>query len=377
MTSEDWIPVCRPHLWGREESYLREALTRTWISGHSPEVTRFEAAFAERLGSRHAVAVSSGTAALHLALKAVDIGPGDEVIVPDFSMIAPVFAVLYTGATPVPVGMDSTWNLCPEAVESAISPRTRAILVVHTYGHPAQMDRILALAEARGLPVIEDAAEALGATYRGHNAGTMGLIGCFSFYANKAITTGEGGMVVTDVAEIAERICSLRNLAFGTAPETRFVHKELAYNYRMGGLQAALGLAQLEFLEESVRAREQVAARYRILLEDIEQLEMPPHATDVRHSYWVFGVLLRAGASIRRSELQDALSKRKIETRGFFSPVRDQPVIQRMRMPLESETIAARDTRMVAANGFYLPSYPGIADNDLHRVAHALRDLVH
>jgi perosamine synthetase len=351
MTSDARIPVFQPHLWGREEMYVRQALTQTWLSGQSPEVARFEAAFADRLGTRHALAVSSGTAAVHLALRAIEIGPGDEVIVPDFSMIAPVFAVLYTGATPVPVGPDSTWNLSPEAVEAAITPRTRAILVVHTYGHPAQMNPILAMADARGLPVIEDAAEALGATYRGRKTGTMGIIGCFSFYANKAITTGN------DL-------------------ESRFLHTDLAYNYRMGGLQAALGLAQLEFLEESVRARERVADRYRGLLAGLEELEMPPHADDVRHSYWVFGVLVRPGAAVRRRELQEALGGRGIETRRVFSPVRDQPVLERMGVRGESPSPSRCDARTLSENGFYLPSYPGITDDDLQTVARAIRELV-
>jgi perosamine synthetase len=259
---DGFVPVSRPHIWGDEKLNLCQAIDGGWISSRGPFLDEFEDRFAEKIGTRYAVAASSGTAAVHLALSVLDLDKNDEVIVPDFTMISPVLGVLACGAIPVPVDADETWNMDVERIERAITDRTRAIVVVHTYGHPARIDRIMEIARRNNLRVVEDAAEALGARVSGQPVGSFGDLAIFSFYANKVLTTGEGGMVVTNDLELCERVRSKRNLCFGADEETRFIHDDIGFNYRMTNLQAAVGLAQLQHLDEAVAAKMAIAGEY-------------------------------------------------------------------------------------------------------------------
>jgi perosamine synthetase len=362
------IPVGRPFLWGNELEHIRDALSGGWISSRGPVVEAFEEQFGRRLGKIHALAVSSGTAAVHLALESLRIGPGDEVIVPDFCMIAPIFAVMYCGAIPVPVDVDETWNLAPAAVAAAITSRTRAILVVHNYGHPAAIHKISEIAQSSGVPIVEDAAEALGAAVAGRSAGSFGAVTCCSFYANKLITTGEGGMVMTDDPVLYRRAKWKRDMCFGLDEANRFVHAEVGFNYRMTSLQAAVGLAQLQHFDEALRYKTEIAERYHARLGGTPGLRLPPLADWATHAYWVYGVVVEPVFGSTRDDLQRRLAACGIETRRFFSPVHEQPFFGSRLRPSNWP-----HTSYLSQNGLYLPSYIGMTAADIDRVAEEIQ----
>jgi perosamine synthetase len=274
------IPVCEPTLRGNEKKYVDECLDANWISSAGRFIGAFENAFAEACETKYAVACTSGTSALHLAMASMDLGPGDEVILPTFTMIATVNAVAYTGANPVLVDSEpETWNLDLNQVADKITSRTRLVVPVHTYGHPAEMDSLMALADKYGFSVLEDAAEAHGATYKGAKVGGLGHAAAFSFYANKNITTGEGGMLTTNDEAFAKTSRTLRDHAF--SPERHFWHKYRGFNYRMTNLQAAIGLAQVERINELVGRRRENAALYNLLLAEVPGIVRPPQAAEV------------------------------------------------------------------------------------------------
>ncbi|NQU83729.1 MAG: DegT/DnrJ/EryC1/StrS family aminotransferase, partial [Parcubacteria group bacterium] len=263
------ISVCRPTLAGNEAKYVNECIETNWISSIGKNIPKFEEMFAKAVGAKYAIAVTSGTTALHLAIHTLGIGPGDEVIIPTFTMIATANAVKYAGAKFVLVDSEpETWNIDTEKIEEKITEKTKAIILVHTYGHPAEMDKILELAEKYNLWVIEDAAEAHGAVYKGKKAGSIGDVACFSFYANKIITTGEGGMITTNSEELYEKMKSIRCHAF--SQERHFWHRYLGFNYRMTNMQAAVGVAQMEKFDEFVDKRIKNARLYNALLKDVK-----------------------------------------------------------------------------------------------------------
>jgi perosamine synthetase len=347
--------------------YVEQCLQTNWISSAGGFVRRFEAEFAHAVGCAFGVACSSGTTALHLALAAAGIGPGDEVIVPAFTMIASANACDYVGATAVLVDTDpATWNLDLQQVRERIGPRTRAILVVHTYGQPADMEAVTALAEANALVVIEDAAEAHGAEDGGRRVGSLGDVAAFSFYGNKIITTGEGGMVTTNDPDIAAIARELRDHAF--SPERHFWHRFRAFNYRMGNLQAAIGVAQVERLDDLVAARRAHAARYRDLLADVPGLEFPPDDPQRPSVHWVHGLVFGPEFGTSRDEVRGRLAAGGIETRTFFVPLHLQPAY-RADHAGRRHPVAER----LGATGLYLPSSPSLSGEDLERVARAVR----
>ena len=285
------IPIAEPSLGGRELQYITDAVESGWVSSAGPYVQAFEAAFAEAVEARFATSTSNGTSALHLALLALGIGPGDEVIVPALSFVASANVVAYTGARPVFVDVDPvTWTIDPGAVEARLTPRTKAIMPVHLYGHPADLEPIQRLAEASSLAVIEDAAEALSARYQGRPVGALGTIGAFSFYGNKIVTTGEGGMVVTNDPDLLNRVNLLKN--HGMDPDRRYWHPVIGFNYRMTNLQAALGLAQLEQLDQFRARKRAIADRYRSRLDGLPGLHRPCGAASAESVYWLYTVLV-------------------------------------------------------------------------------------
>lgn len=371
LTGKRIIPVCEPSLNGNEERYVREALKTSWISSVGEYVDRFERVFARKVSrTKYAFAVNSGTSALHVALLSLGIGPGDEVIVPAFTMVATINAVLYCGATPVLVDSDpTTWNMDPIAVEAAVTKRTKAIVPVHIYGLPADMKRIGAIARKHGLRVVEDSAEALGAEVSGKRAGSFGDVSAFSLYANKTITTGEGGMVVTDSPDIARRIELIRRHAFST--ERHFWHTMVGYSYCMTNMQAAVGCAQVERFDALVAAKRKHAALYGTLLGGIPGITLPVEPKGFRNVFWMYGILVDKDAyGIDKNVLRERLAAKGIETRSFFVPMHFQPVhyarYKGLRFP-----VAERLCR----DGLYLPSSAVLSDADIRFVADTVRSM--
>jgi len=370
------IPVNVPSLDGNEARYLAECIETGWISADGPFVHRLEEGMAEVTGRRHAIAVCNGSAALDAAVGALQLGPGDEVILPTFTIISCALAIVRSGATPVVVDCEpDTWNLDVAQVEAALTPRTRAIMAVHVYGLPVDMDPLLELAARHDLRIIEDAAEAIGQTYRSLDGrlrpcGGIGGVSTFSFYSNKHVTCGEGGMVLTDDDALAERTRSLRNLCFGPV---RFVHEEMGYNFRMSNLQAAVGVAQLERLEQSVARKREIGARYSERLAGRPALQCPlprtPHAENV---YWVYGVVLDDAVPFDAAEAMERLTDAGVETRPFFRGMHEQPALRRRGLfPGVRCPVAERLSR----RGFYLPAGLALKDDEIDRVVKAVDGL--
>ena len=362
----DSIPVNIPLLQGREKELVLECIDTGWISSEGPFVKEFEEKMAARVDRKHGIAVCNGTAALDCALRSLRLEPGDEVIVPTFTIISCVTAIINAGAKPVLVDMDPiTWNMTADGIEQAITPETRAILVVHIYGLPVEMKPVLVLAEKHGLTVIEDAAEAIGQQCDGKECGSFGDISIFSFYPNKHITTGEGGMILTNNEALATRCRELRNLCF--KPGKRFYHEEIGWNYRMTNLQAALGLAQLEKLENTLIRKREIGKLYHDLLKDCDQLQLPlPSTSYAQNLYWVFAVVLKHSSEERTAKITQALGQRKIGTRPFFWPMHEQPAFHKLGLFLNDHFPVAEQ---LARTGFYLPSGVGTSDEQIEIVA--------
>lgn len=367
------IPVNEPVIGARERELVMECLDTGWISSDGPFVAQFESRFASEIGRKHAIAVMNGSVALDAAVAALNLGPGDEVVMPTFTIISCITAILRAGATPVLVDCDPiTWNTRAEAILAAVTPRTRAIMVVHIYGLPVDMDPILVFAQERGIAVIEDAAEAHGLTYKGRPCGSMGDVSTFSFYPNKHITTGEGGMIVTDSDAIADKCRSLRNLGFN--PQRRFVHDELGWNFRMTNLQAALGLGQIDRLRQSIEKKRAMGCRYRELLQDETRLQLPPeHSTGADNVYWVFGMVLSDDVPFDAREMMRRLGEEKIGSRPFFWPMHDQPVLRKMGL---FEGISLPVSERIARRGFYIPSGLALTEAQMVEVAKAVKKVL-
>jgi perosamine synthetase len=366
------IPVNEPLLDGNEKVYLGQCIDTGWISSEGPFVTRLEEEFARRVGRAYAVAVCNGSAALDLAVAALGIGPGDEVILPAFTIISCAAAVVRAGAKPVVVDCEpDTWNVSAAEIAKHITPHTKAIMVVHIYGLPLDMDPVLALAAKHGLSVIEDAAEMHGQTYKGLPCGSFGDISTFSFYPNKLVTTGEGGLVLTDDKRLAERCRSFRNLCF--EPERRFVHNELGWNYRMSNLQAAVGVAQLERLDEFVARKRKMGAYYTHRLKGTRGLQLPLTSTDYAENiYWVYGIVLEDGVPFDAAEAMRRLAKVGVETRPFFWPMHEQPAFKKMGLFAgDAHPVAER----LARRGFYIPSGVALSETQADAVVTAVQEL--
>jgi perosamine synthetase len=359
------VAVNEPDLKGNEKKYLDECIDTGWISSEGPFVERYEREMARACGRKHGIAVSNGSVALDAALQALGLPEGGEVIMPAFTIISCASAILRAGCVPVLVDCDRTWNMNTEQIESKITSNTRAIMAVHIYGLPTDMRHVLRIAQRHGLKVIEDAAEVIGQTCHGHPCGSWGDISCFSFYPNKHVTTGEGGMILCDDDELANRCRSLRNLCF--IPEHRFVHEELGYNFRMSNLQAALGVAQLEKLSETIRKKRYIGSRYQELLSGLNGLELPLSKTEYAENiYWVFGLVLGDEVPIDAREFSERLGSVGVGTRPFFWSMHEQPALIGRGLfggerYLESERIARR--------GFYIPSGVALTDQQIEYVA--------
>jgi perosamine synthetase len=368
----DLIPVNEPFIGEHETQYVLECLRTGWISSEGKFIQEFEKGWAAYCGMKHGVAVSNGTVALEIAVGCLDLKAGDEVIMPSFTIISCAQAVTHYGGVPVLVDSDPrTWCMDVDQVEAKITPRTRAIMPVHIYGHPVDMDSIRALARKYHLIVIEDAAEAHGAEYKGIKCGGLGDINCFSFYANKIITTGEGGMVLTNDEAHAERLRSLRNLCF--KKERRFYHTEIGNNYRLTNLQAAIGLAQMERIETSVQKKRWMAQAYHDRLRDLSMLQLPIEEPWAKNVYWMYGVVLAESSGMDAVEFAKRLLEKGIMTRPFFLGMHEQPVFHEMGLFNGEHYLVAE---RIARQGLYLPSGMTITESQIDRSAQAVREVL-
>lgn len=365
-----FIPVNEPLLNGNEKKYLCECIDTGWISSEGLFVKEFEQKMSVTVGRKYGIAVANGTAALEVAVQALDIGEGDEVIMPAFTIISCAMAVTKMGAVPVLVDSDlHTWNMNVDEIEAKITLRTKAIMIVHLYGLPADVDKVLALANKYNLKVIEDAAEMHGQTYRGRPCGSFGDISIFSFYPNKHVTTGEGGMVVTDDDRLAERCRMLRNLCF--RKDIRYVHDEISDNYRFTNLQAAVGLAQLERLDEFVECKRAMGRYYTEQLKDIDGLILPVEKTDYADNiYWVYGIVLDKYIQADNKTVQKLLAEEDIGSRPFFWCMHEQPVYQKQGLFADEKYPNAE---YLARKGFYIPSGLALTVEQMEQVVRGLK----
>jgi perosamine synthetase len=362
----DFIPVAAPVLEGNEKRYVLDCLESTWISSTGKYIDGFERAFAQHCNADHAITCTNGTAALHLSLLGLGIGPGDEVIVPTFTYVAVANAVRYCGATPVFVDVDPDyWGMDPTHLQSRITERSKAIVAVHIFGHPCDMDPILYLSRRYGIPVLEDAAEAHGAKHKGRPVGTLGSVGTYSFYGNKIVTCGEGGMVVTNDDSLAARIRLLKGQ--GMDPNQRYWFPIVGYNYRMTNIAAAIGLAQVERIDWHLEQRRRISTTYKSLLEDVEWVTLQRDRSWAQNSYWMFSIVLND--RVDRDEVSRHLLAQGIETRPFFVPMHRLPAYVQERRGT-SFPVADR----IARQGLNLPSGAGLKDADLTRIVISLKE---
>jgi len=375
------IPVNEPLLGGRELEYVTECIETGWVSSSGRFIGEFEAGWAAYCGRAHGVAVSNGSTALQVAVAALELEPGDEVILPTFTIVSCVTAVLAAGALPVLVDSDpELWTMDVTQLEPLLTSRTRAVMPVHIYGHPVDMDPVLEFGERHEIAVIEDAAEAHGAEYLAgregsspawRRCGSFGELSCFSFYANKLVTTGEGGMVVTDDDHLAERLRSLRNLCF--EPGRRFYHESLGFNFRLTNLQAALGVAQLERIDEIVRRKQEVAAAYSAGLADIDGIQLPPEAPWARSVFWMYGLVLDKSTGLDAAGFAERMRELGVETRPFFLGMHEQPALHALGLfSDEHHPVAER----LARQGLYLPSGLAQTDEQVEQVCVAVREVL-
>lgn len=361
-----YIPVNKPLLAGNEKKYLNECIDSGWISSEGPFVERFEGMFANKIGRKFAIAVTNGTAAIDLAVEALGIAQNDEVIIPAFTIISCINQIIRCGAIPVFVDCDLLkFNINVNDIEEKITEKTKAIMVAHIYGMPVDMDPIIKLAKKYNLFIIEDTSEVIGQTYKGRPCGSFGDISTFSFYPNKHITTGEGGMVAVNNKDLAQTCKSLRNLCF--KPKKRFVHDRLGWNMRMTNLQAAVGLAQLEKLDSFIKRKRHIGEKYNKLLNGLPGIQLPfkgdAHAENI---YWVYSLVINKSCKMTASIAMKKFIKKGIECRPFFYPLHMQPVFRKKGMFMS-------DTYPNAENlykyGFYIPSGLGISDREIEIVA--------
>lgn len=366
------IPVNEPELGSTETEYVLDCLDSGWISSSGKYIEAFETRWAAFCQMPYGVAVCNGTVALEAALAVLGLEPGDEVILPTFTIISCALAIVRQGCVPRLVDCDpDTWCMDVGRVEEQITSRTRAIMPVHIYGHPVEMGPLCDLAKRHGLKIVEDAAEAHGAEYRGGKCGSFGDLSCFSFYANKIVTTGEGGMVLARTPQDFEKLRSHRNLCF--RPERRFYHTELGNNYRLTNLQAAIGLAQIESIEKKLRQKQWMAAGYIERLSGIEWLQLPVEKPWAKNVYWMFGIVLGEESGLDAEELARRLRARGVETRPFFVGMHEQPVFhQRGLFNGERHPVAERLSRQ----GLYLPSGLTITESQIDQVSEAIRDIL-
>lgn len=365
------VPVCMPNLGDAELANVIDAVKSGWISGYKGKyIDEFEERFAKYCGCKYGISTTSCATALLLTLESLGIGRGDEVITTAFTMIATVSTIIHAGATPVLVDVEpDTWCMDPDLVEDAITPRTKAIMPVPIYGHPVDIRKITDIARCHGLTVIEDAAEAIGAKYYGEPVGALADVACFSFYINKMITTGEGGMIVTNNKELADMARRLKG--YDTDPDNRFIYQKLGFNYRLTNVQAAIGCAQMDRIDDLVNAKWRIASWYVAGISMCRWLQMPVDKAWARNCYWVFGILVKPEAKVSRDELVGKLKDMGIETRNFFVPMHLQPALLDLGLFVGESYPVAED---ISRRGLYLPSGTTLTEEQVDYVCECIRD---
>jgi len=365
------IPVNEPLIGKKEFEYVNECLKTGWISSAGKFIEEFEDKFAAYINRKYGIAVNNGTNALILALRVLDLPAGSEVVMPTFTIISCALACIYNNLKPVLVDCKlDTWNMNVSQIEEKITEKTKAIMVVHIYGHPVNMDPMMKIAKKYNLYIIEDAAEAIGAEYKSQKCGTFGDVSCFSFYANKTITTGEGGMVLTDDDKLAEKLRRLRNLGF--IPQRRFYHEELGYNFRMTNIQAAIGLAQLEKIEEHINIKRKIGKLYIELLKDVSCLRLPVEKEWAKNIYWMYGIVLDEKTRMKAEEFGKKLLENGIQTRPFFLGMHEQPVFHKMGLFIDEHYPVAE---RIAKQGLYLPSGLTLKEEEIKEIAKAMEKI--
>jgi len=370
-----FIPVNRPKLFKEERINLNTCLKDNWISSDGPFVKIFEKKFSRFNKRKYGIAVTSGTAALEVAVKSLNLKPKDEVIIPTFSIISTALAVVKFSLKPVLVDSDlQSWNMIADQVLRKITKKTKAIIITHIYGFPVEMKKILAVAKKKKIIVIEDAAEMIGQTYNKKPCGSFGDISTFSFYANKNITTGEGGMILTNDKKIYRKCLSLRNLCFGKGND-RFNHDDIGWVYRMTNLQAAIGCGQLKNISTIIKRKREIGKRYINILKKCDKIYLQPYkfpyATNI---FWVFGVLLKRKIKISRNKIVKLLLKKHIQTRNFFYPLHKQKVFLRKNIFTKKQRFKNAD--YLSKNGFYLPSGVGTTNAEIDFAAKTLLKII-
>jgi len=356
------IPVYEPNIGQRELEYVEDAVKSGWVSSKGPYIEKFEKSFASYIGTKYGVTASNGTAALHLAVSALGIGGGDEVIVPNLTFVSPVNAVLYNGGIPVLVDSnENDWNINYDQIEGRITERTKAIIAVHLYGHPCDMKRITEIADNHDLKIIEDCAEAIGAEYNGKKVGTFGDISCFSFYGNKIITTGEGGMCLTDDEKTAQKMQELRD--HGMKPNRRYWHDNIGYNYRMTNIQAALGVGQIERINSFIEKKRQIAKMYEDRLRNVNGITTQPEMSWAKNVYWLYSILVNYPSGRKRDKVIKTLEDKNIETRPFFFPVNIMPPYIKFGNNEEFKI-----SQNLSISGLNLPSSTKITQDDIELI---------
>ena len=366
-----FIPVNVPKIFNQEKINVKKCLDTGWISSEGIYVKKFEESFSRYNKRTYGVAVSSGTAALEIGMKSLNLKEGDEVIIPTFSIISTALCVIKLGLKPVLVDSNIyTWNMDSDQVIKKITKKTKAIIITHIYGFPVDMKKILAIAKKKNIKIIEDSAEMIGQTYFKKRCGTFGDLSTFSFYANKHITTGEGGMILTNNKKMYNKCKSLRNLCFGIGTK-KFNHDDIGWNYRMTNVQAAIGCGQLKNISWIIRRKRQIGKRYISILKKCNKIYIQPYKLSYsKNIFWVFGILLKKNANISRDQVTKKLLKHNIQTRNFFYPMHKQKIFKKMRLFPKKQKFPNSD--YLSKKGFYLPSGVGITNVEIDFVAKTL-----
>ncbi len=369
------IPVNVPKIFKEEKKFVKECLDTGWISSEGSFVKKFEKSFSSYNNRKFGIAVSSGTAALEIAIKSLQLKKGDEVIIPTFSIISTALCVVKNGLTPVLVDVNlKTWNMDVDQILKKINRKTKAIIITHIYGFPVELNKILRIAKSKNIKIVEDAAEVIGQKYFNKKCGSFGDISTFSFYANKHITTGEGGMILTNDKKLFIKCKSFRNLCFGLG-KNRFSHDDIGWNYRMTNLQAAIGYGQLKNISWIIKRKREIGRRYISILKGSNKIYLQPYklkyATNI---FWVFGILLRSNAKISRDIVVKKLLNKNIQTRFFFYPMHKQKIFKKKKLFLKKEKFSNAD--FLSKNGFYLPSGLGISNSEIDYVGKTLLNIL-
>jgi len=370
-----FIPVNTPKIFYQDKINVKKCLNTNWISSEGSFVQKFENEFSKYNNRKYGVAVSSGTGALEIALKSLNLKKNDEVIIPTFSIISTALCVIKLNLKPVLVDSNiKNWNMNPDEVIKKISRKTKAIIITHIYGFPVDMEKIIKISKAKKIKIIEDSAEMIGQKYKKRKCGSFGDLSTFSFYANKHITTGEGGMILTNDKSLKDKCKSLRNLSFGKGPN-RFNHNDIGWNYRMANIQAAMGCGQLKNISWILKRKREIGHRYFSLLKSNKKIYIQPiKYSYAKNIYWVFGVLIKRGFGINRESITRKLMNKKIQTRNFFYPMHKQEIFKKMKIFSNKKKFP--NAEYLSKNGFYLPSGLGLKNAEIHYVAKQLKEIL-